>query len=560
MRLVLGKIGKSYNSVNDIPIALHCLIGCEKEHEKLADLTFPDLTKLNSQLPFIDEVTAKESLWLTQEIAKKYNFDIYEMHSERFWQFIYYPLVALIVQSVYARQLYFENFISENKQVEKLQVELESDKFVWVCKDDNAVIDLLRSADFSAWMYSRFFEKKSTPEFHCLPKIQNVSTINSSVILEEDVYSRKFKLINKFRIKHIYGFSFFDVIIFNFLTLLRKKKRIERKKSSQNKLKSEITWLINIEDLIEKLLPEKYKNLAITKKISPPRLFDFSNLLFYYYDAKIEAALAYDNGDTILTNQHGGHNYGSALTFEFNRHIEYDVDYHITWGNTSYVNKTNAIFLRLPSPLLSKYLNTYRHVNQNIICVGTAMFATPFRLESFFWTIAHKYRKLKEHFLKELVNSQFEEYLQYRPYGGAKNCCLSDEEYFKSAIPALEIMKGDFHKEISKCALLILDHPGTTWNIAIAMNTPFLLIWEKPWFPFNQEADMYLERFREIGIFFDNPSLMIQQLEFVKSKYGTFAKWWSSHDIQKLRAEWMSKYALADKNWRKQWLQVYRNI
>jgi putative transferase (TIGR04331 family) len=562
MNLILGKLPKSFNPDTDLPIALHCLIGCEENIKKIANISFPDLTAINNKLLFIDEVTAKESLYLTQKIAKRYNAEIYEMHSERFWQFIYYPLVALIYQNVYARQIYFENFLEEDWSYKKFEVEIESNDFVWVCNDDYAVIELLRRVDFSAWVYSRLFEKRKDPRFNCIPKKKYGSSTITKIVMDGEQSSRKFKFINKFGIKYIYGFSFFDLMLFNLLAIFFKKKKIIREKSVTETSNSKLNSMLDIESLIDKILPNNYKNIAFIKRVGKSsRIFDFSNLLYYYYDAKIEAANAYENGDIILTNQHGGHNYGSALTFEFNRYIEYDVDYHLTWGSTSYINKTNAIFLKLPSPLLSRYLDKHTTVNNKIIWVGTAMFVIPFRFDSFFWTIAHNYRKFKEGILLTLANSEFGEHLFYRPYTGGKNCCLSDEDYFRTVISDIKILKGNFHKELTKCALLVLDHPGTTLNIAMAMNTPFLLVWKKEWFPFNKEADLYLDRFRELGIFFEDSTLLLEQIIFIKKEYGTFYNWWKNNvNVQKLRKEWMSKYAMADKGWRFQWIRQYWNL
>ena len=107
------------------------------------------------------------------------------------------------------------------------------------------------------------------------------------------------------------------------------------------------------------------------------------------------------------------------------------------------------------------------------------------------------------------------------------------------------------------CKLVILDHPGTTWNIVMAMNVPVMLCWNKNWFPLNEEADIYLERFRALGIFFDNPNELSKRIADVYCNYSNFSNWWSNAEIQSLRKEWMSKYALADKRWRNKWVSTY---
>ena len=63
--------------------------------------------------------------------------------------------------------------------------------------------------------------------------------------------------------------------------------------------------------------------------------------------------------------------------------------------------------------------------------------------------------------------------------------------FFEKQIPDLKIINSDFHKRILNCYLLIIDHPGTTLNIAMAANIPTILFWDKNHFPLEKKAEKY---------------------------------------------------------------------
>ncbi|MFX6487742.1 hypothetical protein ABTG24_19395, partial [Acinetobacter baumannii] len=85
------------------------------------------------------------------------------------------------------------------------------------------------------------------------------------------------------------------------------------------------------------------------------------------------AAFCYDEGEKVVAAQHGGHNYGSALTFEFNEGVEDSASKFISWGWDKIDGIKRDNILPLPSPLLSKKFNKYSNANSKIILVGTVM-------------------------------------------------------------------------------------------------------------------------------------------------------------------------------------------
>ena len=284
-------------------------------------------------------------------------------------------------------------------------------------------------------------------------------------------------------------------------------------------------------------------------------MYNFSNELFYNFKSKLNAAYAGENFNLIIASQHGGHSYGSALSSDFGKYIEFKSDYFITWGWTDYKGYNKKIYLPLPSPLLSKNLNKHSEKKSKIILVGTEMLITQFRFDSSptesQWL---EYRLNKTILIKTLFEYGLKENLYYRPYF-QKNGALMDKFYFKEKFSELNILEGKLHKEIRECRLLVLDHPGTTWNMAMAINTPSILYWKRAHFPFNDEANRFLDMFQDLGLYYECPLEAAARIREINAMPDV-KDWWNQKEIQDLRFEWMNKYARADKNWLRQWIKV----
>lgn len=558
MKLVVDTIPDNFNIIDYFPVGIYCFAEREHIYSDLSKINFLKLELSNKELCEIDALTAKEALRLTEIIAKKHYPDEFSKHSFRFWKTIYYPLIGIIVQSVYSKQLLFEKLVYKFGNT-FLEVDILKDEFEFEFKDENSSIKTLLGYRFSGWIFSRFIENYKEKLPWVINKIP--SKPQNFEIIKPTNKSRNWRnfFMDKMRIKNVYGFSLIDILFFNLITFGRKGKTSNDKEINFSELPY-LEWKIDILDIINNFIPNIYKEISFENNLKSYQIFDFSNELYYNFEYKLKAAKAKEKGNIIITSQHGGHNYGSAITFEYNKYIEYDSDYHLSWGTTKYKENVNAKFIPLPSPLLSKNLNKYIGLNKKIIWVGTAMSLTPVRPENFFWDFTHIYREKKLIGLQKIIKSSIGNDFFYRPYPEDFDRFLEDETYFKRLIPDIQILDGDLHQELKKCGLLILDHPGTTWNLAMAMNTPLVLYWDIKWFPFNEEASEFLNEFKSLGIFFENSLEMIKHVELLKYDYVNYYNWWSGNKIQNLRMKWMKKYAYADKKWRNKWFKNYLTL
>jgi len=143
----------------------------------------------------------------------------------------------------------------------------------------------------------------------------------------------------------------------------------------------------------------------------------------------------------------------------------------------------------------------------------------------------------------------------YRPYPTTRKYCYDENDY----LPKFNQLKGSLHKEILRCKLLVLDHPGTTWNIAMAANTPTLLIFNLEQFDFSAKTLKYIKEFQRLKIFHkDVNSLIIHLNSFYN--HGDLLKWWNSDQIQNTRKYWSNEFALTDKFWFWTWIRNLKKI
>ena len=313
-----------------------------------------------------------------------------------------------------------------------------------------------------------------------------------------------------------------------------------------------------LEDLIPedlKILSRKIKKYKL-KKFKPFSIRLVSNKLYRITNEKIISELAREKKEKIISAQHGGYPYGSwkgengLLNF-----IEYNHIYFISWGGRSEHLIKNKNLIVLPSPFLSKFINKHKQKNNKILLVGTLREKIFFRYEYDF-TKSQKinYFLRKKDFIKSfdenftLNNFFYKPYPFYTPFG------YQDEKYYGSIFPKLKILDNSLHPEMLKCKLLIIDHPGTTLNIAMISNAPTLLFWLNNEYDFTKKMEHYLKEFKTLNILHSNKDSLINHLRSFKNDRHII-EWWNSRKIQELRIRWCNEYATANKFWILSWFK-----
>ena len=107
-----------------------------------------------------------------------------------------------------------------------------------------------------------------------------------------------------------------------------------------------------------------------------------------------------------------------------------------------------------------------------------------------------------------------------------------------------------------KCRLLVLDHPGTTLNIAMAANVPTVCFWRKEFFPLADQARPFFSLLEDAGILIHDP---VGAAEKINALYEDIESWWNDAKRQLARNRWINEYACVNKYWRLEWVKFFGN-
>jgi len=549
--VVLGEIPEDYHPNTHIVLSSNSFSNSEKYIDEISQInnTYSDFELKNENQKSINYYN-----FLSEKIGKNLNLKHNLNLSEKFWRIFFNSWLISLIQACIEREKVITNFIDKHKN-DELQIEILEINDEWYFKDS---LDFLKNGIsnnlFNEWLYSQILKKQIPSRWKVSYKYINAKR-NFSIKKSLNIKSIIKNILDSLstRSSLVYGFNYFDKFFFSLLLTWKKKvsgvKKVEIKKEN-------INWSFNFEiDIIDKLFFEytnKLSHINIKKGKKGKLKLISSNDLFYNSNKIIDCAKRVEGGEYLIGTQHGGHTYGSASmagflnTVELNKCIEF-----FSWGWDVF-DGTSTKLQPLPSPFLSKFNDKYKCENDKIILIGTSMQLFHRRFESLPTPKEYlNYRNNKFNFISKIkLHNDLYKNFYYRPYFH-ENSGLNDLTFFKEKIADLLILKGNLHNEILKCKILILDHPGTTLNIAMAANIPILCCWNNDFFRLNKQARKDLLPLKNNNIFFDNFDLLFDHLYSIKDNVSG---WWQSKELQHSRLTWCNKYARTSDTWRKEWI------
>ena len=221
------------------------------------------------------------------------------------------------------------------------------------------------------------------------------------------------------------------------------------------------------------------------------------------------------------------------------------------WEKTSYQKEK---IIPTSSPYLSKL--KYNRKTEDIIFVNGIFGVLPVRINSFKQpTQVIKERNSNLLFIKNLDKSLLSKFY-YRPSFSQKTGgppSILDGEFINNHFPSVKLIKGDLHKKTMESKLLILNQPGTTFNIAMAANIPTISFWDPTFYEIDEYAKPYFEALYEAGIIFDSSIEAAIKANLV---WKDIDSWWQNRKLQKAREDWVWNYARTSKYWRREWMDL----
>jgi len=258
----------------------------------------------------------------------------------------------------------------------------------------------------------------------------------------------------------------------------------------------------------------------------------------------------------IAVSQHGGLSYGIMRTFPSAAMIEYkNADYFLSWGWCEHSDyQVNAI--PVASPLLSRKINSRKSVSNEIILVGAQARLVNDRLSSRIQTEqCNNYRDEKIRFIESLENENIKN-LFYRPYYSEIDS-YPEKSFLKNKVPSIRFIDDNFDKRLVKAKCVIIDHPGTTFEISLAINIPTLLFWNKSSWLQTDEGEQVLEMLEEAKIFHPNGK---SAATFLNSISNNIDSWWNSKEVKDAKNHYQKQYALTSQRWEDEWVQLINKL
>ncbi|MBF0479361.1 MAG: hypothetical protein HQL26_07745 [Candidatus Omnitrophica bacterium] len=265
---------------------------------------------------------------------------------------------------------------------------------------------------------------------------------------------------------------------------------------------------------------------------------------------KFFAAEAMRNGAQLMEFQHGGGFGGSHSCFFEQFALQKDIFF--TWGWDKKQSNTKS----LTNPYLCRLKDIHKQQSDECIMVGTGAARYYLRFDAELSADdVPEYFINKQQFISHLPD-EIKNNLSYRCY--SVDWGWGEEEKIKDMCPPIKfIREGLLTDRLSKCKMVFIDHPSTSYLEALVMNVPCILFWDHNVFLMRPESEPYYEKLRTAGILFKDPlsaALKIQEV------FHDPKQWWLTEKVQMARKEFCDRFALVKNDWLIDWKNTVKAL
>ncbi|GAB6041609.1 LIC12162 family transferase [Endothiovibrio diazotrophicus] len=286
--------------------------------------------------------------------------------------------------------------------------------------------------------------------------------------------------------------------------------------------------------------------------------------LFFDDRAKATLALARELGEKIICTQHGGYP-GRLCSLGLPREVELRQDYYLSWGWDRYGDAAGRI-VPLPTPHLSGLKRARRRRagrgGGGIVMIGAHMEPLLLRLFSMpYGSQWLEYREEKMGFLRG-VGAALRGELIYRPFVADTTTSFRDAEHVREAFPELRIVDGSARAaalidQMLEARLIVVDHPISALNIALAMEVPTIAFWRDEHWCIHQDARPWFDELARAGIRHSSGESAAAQLLAVADDPR---RWWDGDAVRRAREAWCERFARTSDGWRGEWFRAVRSF
>lgn len=278
----------------------------------------------------------------------------------------------------------------------------------------------------------------------------------------------------------------------------------------------------------------------------PPRVMVHSSGIHYRDFYKFCAAEALADGARLVGFQHGGY-YGTALWSNAEWHERSICDLYLTWG---WDDGKRAC--PVPVPGLSAPPRR-APTRAGILYVSTSGLKTPHELSALPLGVQWlEFFAWRGRFFESLGNAG-RDAARVRLYPADYG--WNEKGEIAARWPELRLDDGarPLARSLESAALVVTDHPGTTFLETIAWGIPGVHFWDPRLWEMRPAAA--LEPLRRAGVVHADPESAARKALEVRADPDA---WWNSPEVRAAREGFAESYARADPAWASVWAAILR--
>ena len=577
--LILSSLNEfDVDDENNIPLGPWCFRESKEREYLWEDKNFEKIFCNSQELKSDGDYIIGFSNKLAKDYSKKLNQIHGRNYSDKYWSILITPWIIRSLEIFFIRYKTLTKFDGSNLSVsiykkEKIRSKDSRDFFNFLLSEHgqlfsySLLINFLKPKKFKI-KYSDKISGKSIKETNPKNKNHRVSDLRREIKQIINIIIANFSGIF---IDGIKGLTILDSIQIGIRSKIQKKGDIKPEMFAEES-NNAMTFLSKyhefeefIESILFDLIPDsftskfndheslaKFKLGLLSKKHN---IFLIGAILGGIESQRFFVAqFKEERSGKVIISQHGGLSYGIAKAFPAMAAIEYQhADYFLSWGWKTHSNyKVNAV--PMPSPLLSKNINKRRSKEDEIILVGTQVRLTNDKLASRIQSEeAQKYRIDKINFINALNDKKD---LVYRSYFSEVDS-YPEREFLKSKYRKIKFIDEKFDKRLMNAKCVIIDHPGTTFDISISAQIPTLLFWEKSHWPLTDEGFEVFKNLEKAKIYHQSGS---DAAKFLNSISGNIDDWWNSSETKRSINLYQSHYAMISESWKAEWSNLISKL
>lgn len=471
-----------------------------------------------------------------------------------FWEVALAPWLALCAQLLVERQRRVQDMIRLHGHEELEVTLLPADCAFSFQSTHDFVLHGAQDTPFNHWVFSRILEGM-VPEAWTVRWAQPV--VRHAGAPERGLRHFVRSLLYLLPFPRIKGFSTRRSLLYSLALLANRNP--EDRTIPLDRLRGRMPqWCFDPDTVLLPSIPRNFFTTSLPRRVRPSTRTSIrvaSVASFYDDPYRFRLAAARAAGTRLVFIQHGG-NYGHVRTYGTSPIYEYNQHAFLTWGWTTHgVHKGN--FVPMPHAQLEGLRGRHRDESGRLILVGAEMSTFNYRLDSKPQPMEFvEYRRDKAVFLNALPQAARSVSL-YRPYFDTRSG-LEDAPWVLRRAPEAERCTGSLDEHMLRCRLLVLDHHGTTLELALAADVPTVLFWNPQHWRVCPETEEALEWLEAAGIYHRTPASAAAHVGRI---WDDVPGWWQSAPVREARAKWCARYALTtDGDFDRIWTDTLRSL